>query len=116
MKLCADEVEAVLQAGGKGTRLLPATADLPKPLVKIGGVPIIEILFRQMIGYGIRRFTVITGWLAERIEQHLLSLNDIPGDVQVTVAAKYNNGKRRSLARLAAAKKAGAVRIRGSHH
>ena len=106
MDLRSNEVEAVLQAGGKGTRLLPATEGLPKPLVQVGGVPIIETLFRQMIGCGIRRFTVITGWLGERIEQHLLSLGDIPSDVRLTVIRESRPmGNIGSLARLAAARK-----------
>jgi NDP-sugar pyrophosphorylase family protein len=89
VKLDANDVEVVIQAGGKGTRLLPATENVPKPLVEVAGLPIIEILFRQMIGCGLRRFTVITGWLGERIEEHLRALTNIPNDVQLNFIREY---------------------------
>ena len=40
---------AVIQAGGKGTRLYPYTAVLPKPLMPIGEAPILEIVVRQLL-------------------------------------------------------------------
>jgi len=78
-----DHVRAVIQAGGKGTRLGPATANIPKPLLKVGGVPLVERLFRQIAATGIRDITVITGWLGEQVEAHLGNLNDLPRDLDV---------------------------------
>ena len=46
-------MEAVILAGGKGTRLRPYTTILPKPLMPIGDMPILEILLRQMKQAGI---------------------------------------------------------------
>jgi len=40
---------AVILAGGKGTRLRPYTVVLPKPLMPIGGYPIVEIIVRQYV-------------------------------------------------------------------
>lgn len=46
-------MEAIVLAGGKGTRLLPYTADFPKPLVPLDGMPILEIIVRQLKHCGI---------------------------------------------------------------
>ncbi len=48
-------MKAVILAGGKGTRLAPYTKILPKPLLPIGEMPILEILLRQMKPAGDRR-------------------------------------------------------------
>ena len=63
-------MHAVLLAGGKGTRLRPYTRDLPKPLVPLAdGVPVLDLLIRQLADAGATRLTVVTGHLAEQIER-----------------------------------------------
>jgi NDP-mannose synthase len=47
--------EALILAGGQGQRLLPYTMVLPKPLMPIGGMPILEIILRQLKAQGFRR-------------------------------------------------------------
>ena len=59
---------AVILAGGKGSRLRPFTVTIPKPLVPIGDLPIVEILIRQLAAAGIDRITISTGHLASLIE------------------------------------------------
>jgi NDP-mannose synthase len=76
-------VHGVLQAGGKGTRLVPATTTVPKPLIKVDGVPMIERLLRQFVDCGIRVITVITGWLGEEVETYLGTLTQLPVDLQL---------------------------------
>lgn len=73
-------VRAVLQAGGKGTRLYPATANLPKPLLKVGGIPLLERLLRQILNAGIHDVTIITGWLGQQVRAHVEGLRDLPED------------------------------------
>ena len=46
---------AVLLAGGVGSRLRPYTTVLPKPLMPVGGKPILEIVIQQLQHYGFRR-------------------------------------------------------------
>lgn len=58
-------MKAVVLAGGKGTRLAPYTKILPKPLMPIGDMPILEILIRQMQQVGIDQVILTVGHLAE---------------------------------------------------
>lgn len=62
--------QAVILAGGKGTRLRPFTATLPKPLVPVGDYPIIEIVLRQLKHFGFTDVIISTGHLAELIEAY----------------------------------------------
>ncbi len=58
-------MRAVILAGGKGTRLAPYTTVLPKPLMPIGEMPILEIVIRQLQRYGFDDLTLAVGYLAE---------------------------------------------------
>jgi len=58
-------MKAVVLAGGKGARLAPYTKILPKPLMPIGDMPILEILLRQMKRYGVDEVVMTVGHLAE---------------------------------------------------
>ena len=60
-------MEAVVLAGGQGTRLLPLTAELPKPLVTIGDRPIIEILLRRLQRCGVTKVRLAVNHLAHLI-------------------------------------------------
>jgi NDP-sugar pyrophosphorylase family protein len=57
-------MRAVILAGGKGTRLAPYTTLLPKPLMPIGEMPILEIIIRQLKRAGIDHITLAVGHLA----------------------------------------------------
>jgi NDP-sugar pyrophosphorylase family protein len=61
-------VKAVVLAGGKGARLAPYTKVLPKPLMPIGDMPILEILLRQMQRYGIEEVILTVGHLAQLLQ------------------------------------------------
>ncbi|MBI3742475.1 MAG: NTP transferase domain-containing protein [Chloroflexi bacterium] len=60
-------MRAVILAGGRGTRLLPYTTVLPKPLLPIGDMPILELLIRQLRQSGIQQITLAVGYLAQLI-------------------------------------------------
>lgn len=57
-------MKAVVLAGGRGTRLAPYTKILPKPLMPIGDMPILEVLLRQMRHAGIQEVVMTVGHLA----------------------------------------------------
>lgn len=56
-------MKAVIQAGGKGTRLRPYTLVLPKPMMPVGELPVIELLIRWLRRNGIRESILTTGYL-----------------------------------------------------
>jgi NDP-mannose synthase len=57
-------MKAIILAGGKGTRLGPYTRILPKPLMPIGDMPILEIILRQLKGFGITDVVLTVGHLS----------------------------------------------------
>lgn len=63
-------MRAIILAGGRGTRLRPLTISFPKPLVPLGGMPILELVVRQLRAAGFERVTLSTGYLAELIRAY----------------------------------------------
>ena len=63
-------MKAVVLAGGKGRRLIPYTQIIPKPLMPIGDVPILEILLRQMKSSGIEDVVLTVGYLAGLLQAY----------------------------------------------
>lgn len=57
-------MRAVILAGGRGTRLAPYTTVLPKPLMPVGDMPILELLLRQLAKAGVTKATLAVGHLA----------------------------------------------------
>jgi dTDP-glucose pyrophosphorylase len=68
---------AVIMAGGEGTRLRPLTEKIPKPMVEIGGVPLIERQIKRLAQVGIPRVYVAINYLGHIIEDHFLGQNDL---------------------------------------
>jgi len=60
-------MKAIILAGGKGTRLAPYTTVFPKPLMPIDGMPILEIVLRQLVRHGFTDITLAVGHLAELV-------------------------------------------------
>lgn len=63
-------MQAIILAGGKGTRLLPHTANLPKPLMPMGEMPILEIIVMQLKNAGASSIIMAVGYLHHMIEAH----------------------------------------------
>lgn len=61
-------MHALILAGGKGTRLKPFTNVIPKPLVPVGDMPILEIMLRQLRRHNVKRITLAVNHLARLIE------------------------------------------------
>lgn len=65
-------MKAIVLAGGEGTRLAPYTRILPKPLMPIGDMPILEVLLRQMKRAGIEDVVLTVGHLAQLLRTFFL--------------------------------------------
>src|SRR3954470_13122899 len=64
-------MDALIMAGGQGTRLRPLTFSLPKPLLPVGERPIIEIILRQLRQRGFSRVFVSVGFKGHLIRAYL---------------------------------------------
>lgn len=62
--------EAVILAGGQGTRLRGAVPDLPKPMAPVGDRPFLEFVMDYWLARGVGRFILSVGYLAEKIISH----------------------------------------------
>lgn len=60
----------VIMAGGLGTRLRPITETIPKPMIQIGGRPILESILNGFIAQGFRRFFLAVNYKAEVLRGH----------------------------------------------
>lgn len=63
-------LQAVIMAGGLGTRLRPLTDDMPKPMLPVGGKPLMELVLEQLRQVGIRRVNITTHYKSETISDH----------------------------------------------
>lgn len=63
-------MQAVILAGGLGTRLWPLTKAVPKPMVPVAGVPYLEHQLRVLKQQGIRDIVLLTGYLGDQIEDY----------------------------------------------
>lgn len=64
------EREAIVLAGGFGTRLRPVVSDVPKPMAPIAGRPFLEILLTHLARKGVHRVILSVGFMSEKIVGH----------------------------------------------
>ncbi len=62
--------QAVILAGGLGTRLRPFTNDLPKPMVAVNGIPFVEHMLRQLRALGFTEIVFLLGYLPEKVTSY----------------------------------------------
>jgi dTDP-glucose pyrophosphorylase len=63
-------MEAIIMAGGLGSRLRPLTNDTPKPLLEVGGRAILEHNIRRLASYGVKKVTISVRYLGQQIVDH----------------------------------------------
>jgi len=63
-------MKAFILAAGKGTRMKELTNELPKPMLKVQGTPILEHILLGLKSAGVREVLIVTGWHAEAIENY----------------------------------------------
>ena len=64
-------MKAMILAAGKGERMRPLTLTTPKPLVRAGGVPLIEYHLRALAAAGFTDIVINHAWLGQQIEDYL---------------------------------------------
>jgi dTDP-glucose pyrophosphorylase/CBS domain-containing protein len=60
----------VIMAGGEGKRLRPLTHDCPKPMLRVAGKPLLEIIIKQCLDAGFEHFYIAVNYLKEQIQCH----------------------------------------------
>lgn len=63
-------LQAVIMAGGFGARLRPLTDDTPKPMLKVGDRPLLELIIEQLRAAGITQVNITTHFKPEKITEH----------------------------------------------
>jgi dTDP-glucose pyrophosphorylase len=63
-------MKAVILAAGKGTRMRELTNELPKPMLRVHGKPILEHIVAGIVAAGIREIFIVTGFRVDVIENH----------------------------------------------
>jgi glucose-1-phosphate cytidylyltransferase len=76
----------VVLCGGRGTRLQEHTRSIPKPMVEIGGRPILWHVLQIFLAQGFRRFALLTGYLGEQVEQFAAAAT-WPADAEIRCVA-----------------------------
>jgi NDP-sugar pyrophosphorylase family protein len=78
-------MKAIVLAGGKGTRLAPYNQILPKPLMPIGDMPILEVLLRQMKRFGINHVVLTVGHLSHLLQSYFQDGSRYDLDIQYSL-------------------------------
>jgi len=75
-------MHAVILAGGRGKRLKSITDFVPKPLIPINNIPIIEWQIRYLKKFGIKKFIICTGYKTEQIEDYFDAKNNFDATIK----------------------------------
>jgi len=89
-------MKVAILAGGLGTRLAEETELRPKPMVEIGGRPILWHIMKQYAAHGFKEFAVAAGYKGEMIKRFVLDDHTLSGNIRVdfaTGAVKVDHGE-----------------------
>ena len=82
------DVSAVILAGGLGSRLAEETSVRPKPLVEVGGRPIIWHIMKIYSGFGVRNFVICLGYKGHMIKEYFANYFLYQSDVTIDIGGK----------------------------
>ena len=87
-------MKVVLLAGGLGTRLREETEYRPKPMIEVGGKPILWHIMKNFASFGLREFIVCTGYRSEVIKDYFLNyearMNDFTAHLGISSRIEYH--------------------------
>ena len=81
-------MRVAILAGGRGTRLQEETTYRPKPMVEIGGKPILWHIMKHFAHYGHRDFYIALGYLGHQIKDYFLSHFELSGNLTVDFSTR----------------------------
>jgi len=81
-----ETMRVVILAGGKGTRIQEETKDRPKPMIEIGGRPILWHIMKHYAHHGFDEFLIALGYKGEIIKQYFLDQYSLSGSVTIDFA------------------------------
>jgi glucose-1-phosphate cytidylyltransferase len=79
-------MKAVILAGGFGTRLSEETVDKPKPMVTVGGRPMLWHIMKILDANGVKEFVIALGYRGDYIKQYFLDFYAVNNDITVDLA------------------------------
>jgi dTDP-glucose pyrophosphorylase len=82
LKIEQDSGIAVIMAGGKGQRLRPLTETIPKPMVEVGGKPILEHLIKQLANQGFKKVILTVNYKKEIIQEYFKDGSDFSINIE----------------------------------
>jgi glucose-1-phosphate cytidylyltransferase len=80
-----EKIKVVILAGGKGTRIAEESEFRPKPMIKVGGKPILWHIMKIYAKYGYSDFIICLGYKGEMIKQHFLNYKTFNSDFTITL-------------------------------
>lgn len=80
-------MQAIILAGGYGTRLSEETSVIPKPMIEIGSRPLLWHLMKSFSHYGIADFIVALGYKSEVIKQYFMHYHQLQSDLRIDLAS-----------------------------
>jgi glucose-1-phosphate cytidylyltransferase len=88
-------MRVVILAGGLGTRLQEETTIKPKPMVEIGGRPILWHIMKLYAHHGLREFVIALGYKGEVIKRHFLDYYSTNGSISIDLATGHVESHRK---------------------
>ena len=85
--LCHKRLKVVILAGGLGTRLAEETELKPKPMVEIGGYPILWHILKHFAFYGHKEFFIALGYKGDEIKRYFMERISLNGDMTILPAS-----------------------------
>ena len=85
-------MKAMILAAGLGSRLKPITDNLPKPLIDVGGISLIERSINQLVSFGVSELIINVSHLGDQIKESLQSIDAISKIIFIEEPFPYGTG------------------------